>query len=671
MSAKQMEPQLRQRLALELGTWLADGLISAQVHELLRQRYLAHELGRGQARQALTVAGGLFLMFGLGGALGAASGSLLGAGLVLALLGAGAMRVGVGLARDPLVRHVASASVVVAIGAFAFGLGVCALAVGSGVPDEGVLFTTGVVLVPAFAIGAYVYRNALLLCAALLAAMHWVGSFASMAGRATYVLEVQEPRLMIFAALLLVALGVWHELALRERTGRFYQVYQVVGLLYLNLSLLLLTIDGSGQEPWWIAAWLAVGLGQLVAGARLHSGLLTGFGVVALAINGYTRFFEASLERWPAGLPFLVGGVLGLLVGAACEVAASRSSQVPSGEHRNRAVGAEIDQLVALGMLEPEQAHALHQRYPERMWNALVLVRWLSIFGAVSVAAGALLLANHWLAALRVGQLALALATGGALVLARWLSARKGMPRTAAALELLASLALQGLVSLVAIELSSDSGRWPALLGLHSALALGLAYLLRNRLILIHATCCFFVFFGAQTGYASGWGMYWLSMTYPLRFLALSLVVLGVAYLHAVRLRGALQSFSRVYAHAGLLALSLSLWFLSVFGVFGESVPWDDTAGERLAFSALWALVSVGCVWLAGAIGQRILRAYGLTFLILNLYTFYFQFVVVHTGEGWWLHLLLVGGSLVAIGIKLERQLRERGPSMPEARVVS
>lgn len=670
MSASPAEPttQLQERLAHELGTWLTDGLISAQTHELLRQRYSAREHGLAQALHGLGVAGGLLIAFGLVGALGAASGSLVGAGVVLAILGLVALRVGLALAREVLGRHPASAKVVVAIGALGFALGVGAIAVGSGAHDATALFVTGLVVVPGLLWGAYAYRNPLLLIGAVLAAFHWVGSFGAMVGRSTYTLEIQEPRLMIFAALAAVAIGVWHELALRERTGRFYHVYQTVGLIYLNLSLLILTIDGDGAESWWIAAWLVAGLGQLLAGARLHSGLCTGFGVVALVINGYTRFFEASLERWTAGLPFLVGGLLALLVGAACEIAAARSSHAPHGEHRNRALGIEIDRLVALGVLAPEQARTLHERYPERSWNALVLVRWLSILGAVSTAAGALLLAHQWWEALRLGQLVLGLCTGGALVLARWLAKRKDMPRTAAALELLASLALQGLVTLVAIELSSDSGRWPALVGLHSALALGLAYLLRNRLILIHAMCCFFVFFGAQTGYASGWGMYWLRMTYPLRFLALSFVVLAVAYLHATRLRGALQSFSRVYAHTGLLALELSLWFLSVFGVFGESVSWDDTRGERLAFSALWALVSTGCVWLAGVTGQRILRAYGLTFLILNLYTFYFQFVVVHTGQGWWLHLLLVGGSLVALGIRLERRLR--APSLPAARML-
>jgi hypothetical protein len=47
-----------------------------------------------------------------------------------------------------------------------------------------------------------------------------------------------------------------------------------------------------------------------------------------------------------------------------------------------------------------------------------------------------------------------------------------------------------------------------------------------------------------------------------------------------------------------------------------------------------------------------------MTFLIINVYTFYFQFVVDNSTELWWLHLLIVGGSLVALGFALERRLR-------------
>jgi len=44
-------------------------------------------------------------------------------------------------------------------------------------------------------------------------------------------------------------------------------------------------------------------------------------------------------------------------------------------------------------------------------------------------------------------------------------------------------------------------------------------------------------------------------------------------------------------------------------------------------------------------------------FLIINVYTFYFQFVAARSPEFWWGHMLLVGGSLLALGFQMERRL--------------
>jgi hypothetical protein len=191
----------------------------------------------------------------------------------------------------------------------------------------------------------------------------------------------------------------------------------------------------------------------------------------------------------------------------------------------------------------------------------------------------------------------------------------------------------------------------------HAALAGILAYTLKNRLVLIHALCCLFVFFGGETGYVSSWGAYWLGMNYPLRFFAAGLVSLGVAHLHARGGQG-WRGFSRVYLHFGLLIAHLAMWFFSVFGYFENDIRWDGTDGERAAFSIAWAVLSAGSLWVGSRIGLSTLRAYGLTFLVINAYTFYFQFVVAHSVEMWWLHLLLVGGSLVFLAVKLEQKRR-------------
>lgn len=337
-----------------------------------------------------------------------------------------------------------------------------------------------------------------------------------------------------------------------------------------------------------------------------------------------------------------------------------------SPEARNRAVQLELDRLVSIGLVTPGQRARIGERYPTGPVDLGALARWLTWLGALAFAAGAVILVHElsadwfvrhkWL--IIEGGLSLlgaALVAGGA-----WLRHRRALASTGTALELLGAMAFQGLVVALAVHHSTGSDDWPALVGVVTVVGAVLAYALRNRTVLVLAGIEAFVWFGGSTGYASGWGMWWLGMTYPARFLAAGAVYLGVAWLHARLAPAAWQGFARVFAHLGLLDLHLALWFLSVFGWFTETT-WDGTTGQRLAFSGLWAAVSMGCVGAASWTGLRTLRSYGLTFLLIDLYTFYFQFVAWNSPEGWFIHLLVMGGALVAGGIFLERQLR-RGP---------
>lgn len=334
----------------------------------------------------------------------------------------------------------------------------------------------------------------------------------------------------------------------------------------------------------------------------------------------------------------------------------------------NRQIIAELQALEAQQILSPEQVNEIAERYPTTTWDVLVLVRWFTILGAACAGAGVVILAKQYASATRLGELGTTAVLFASIILAFHLQETKGLVKTAAALQMIAGFALQGLTTLLAIDFSHGSRNWPMLLGVQAVLLAAMAYVLKNRLNLIHAAVCFFIFFGGETGYLSGWGAYWLGMTYPLRFLLAGVVFLGVAWMHATEAKGAYQSFSRVYGHLGLLVLHLALWFLAVFGYYTDRVSWTDNSMERVALSGAWAAFSVGGIWLAGITGQRMLRSYGLTFLIINLYTFYFQFIAYHSAEIWWLHLLIVGGSLVWVGFFLERQLRE--PPSPPAKTM-
>jgi hypothetical protein len=322
----------------------------------------------------------------------------------------------------------------------------------------------------------------------------------------------------------------------------------------------------------------------------------------------------------------------------------------------NRQVAGELRRLEAAGILTPREAGRIAERYPTGEWGVLSLVRVFTILGAIAAAAGALIVAGQHMNALRVLEGVLAASIVLLLAGARWVRG-KDMERTAAAMEMGAGFAVQGITTVLAIDFATGSRNWPPLVGIQTVLLAAMAYALGNRLVLAHATITCFVWFGGETGY--GWGMYWLGMNYPMRFSVAGTIALGVAWLHAV-FGGRFQAFARVYAHFGALVLNLSLWMMSLFGDFADyEIRWHEES-QRLAFTGLWAAVSIASIFAGARTGVGLLRSYGLVFLIINVYTFYFQFVAGDWAALWWVHLLIVGGSLLAIGFHLESWLRPK-----------
>jgi uncharacterized membrane protein len=98
-----------------------------------------------------------------------------------------------------------------------------------------------------------------------------------------------------------------------RRCAGFGGLYLIFGLLYLNLSLWFLTLFGKPLD--WILAFTAAGIAQIVAGARLRDARFTGFGIVFLAIDLYTRYFEHFWDRLSLGVFFLLAGALAMAFG--------------------------------------------------------------------------------------------------------------------------------------------------------------------------------------------------------------------------------------------------------------------------------------------------------------------------------------------------------------------
>ncbi len=168
---------------------------------------------------------------------------------------------------------------------------------------------------------AYRYHLRWPLLLALLLFFHGLGVWHAYGGYGSYFITIHDERIMAMVALLAIILGCWHERYLENkllwRYNSFGSLYLILGLLYLNLSLWFLTL--FNKPLGWILIFTATSITQIVIGAWLHDSRFTGFGIVFLAINLYTRYFEHFWNQLSLGGFLCIGGMMMLVLGFFCE----------------------------------------------------------------------------------------------------------------------------------------------------------------------------------------------------------------------------------------------------------------------------------------------------------------------------------------------------------------
>lgn len=178
---------------------------------------------------------------------------------------------------------------------------------------------------------------------------------------------------------------------------------------------------------------------------------------------------------------------------------------------------------------------------------------------------------------------------------------------------------------------------------------LGLA--LDSALIWVFALLSFGCWMGARTGYASGWGAYYFGFNWPLRYAFLGVGLCGVAMVMEQVTR--LRSLWRCTLSTGLFYLFMSLWILSIFGSYTDVDAWARALPvELLHWSALFGLVAVGAIYYGLKRDDYMVRAYGMVFLGINLYTRYFEYFWNHLHKG--IFFALLGASLWFAGSRAE-----------------
>jgi uncharacterized membrane protein len=328
---------VKEALAQDISQWLAEGWISPEVYETLAARYQVAPFAIARILSYIGITGGIFSLLGVLGLVATMIKSPL-VGLVLLMgLAAVAVRQGLRLVRDPLDRYPNTARMLLTIGMLMFGGGLFLLADMLQLHERSALIMVGLLWFPATFALSYVSGNAFLLALAVLLTYHWVGSFTGMWGRAVYTFSIEDPRMMALAAMLGTAVGLWQARQPGIHSQPFARVYQSLGLLYFNMSLLILpwsvevhdSADFHLQTAYVILGGLAA-IGQIVLGARLQSSLFTGFGLTFAGIHLFTRYYEHFWNSLDKGLFFLIGGIVLFGIGTLLE---KNLKRIAGGSH--------------------------------------------------------------------------------------------------------------------------------------------------------------------------------------------------------------------------------------------------------------------------------------------------------------------------------------------------
>jgi hypothetical protein len=129
---------------------------------------------------------------------------------------------------------------------------------------------------------------------------------------------------------------------------------------------------------------------------------------------------------------------------------------------------------------------------------------------------------------------------------------------------------------------------------------------------------------GAETGYISGWGAYYLGMNYPLRFVLFGAVLTAAS--HALSRIPKISDFAGPTRAMGLLYLFISLWIMSIFGNYGDVDQWMEVRQiELFHWSLLFGLAAAAAIYHGIKADDGMTRGFGITFLFINLYTRFFE----------------------------------------------
>ncbi len=329
-----------------------------------------------------------------------------------------------------------------------------------------------------------------------------------------------------------------------------------------------------------------------------------------------------------------------------------------------------IDQWQQDQLINPEQAQQMQQSYQVREnnieWQTITLYIFIAAISCALMAFGSLVLDEKWIEVIRKklsltdGIIALLFAL--LTVFLCYSGFRRQQQQRSFSLNqelfwLLPILSTGVTVVYFGKSLQYLDGNY-GLFWLLATLTYGvLAFMLSSRLLWTATLLCLIPAYVKLTYFVSHDASWFLGMNLPCRLFVLSVIML---LLHRLALRSKkYHALQHITWGGGWLLLLLSAWLISVFGNSGTWSEWQLLRQYQLLWwVAIYTLLCAAVIWLGIKLRDPLVRDFGVLFLLLDMYTRYFEYLWDRTHKGIFFSILAL--SFWWVGKRMEKWSKNR-----------
>ncbi|TWF39678.1 hypothetical protein FHW36_105117 [Chitinophaga polysaccharea] len=317
-------------------------------------------------------------------------------------------------------------------------------------------------------------------------------------------------------------------------------------------------------------------------------------------------------------------------------------------------------------LLTPEQVGRLQQSYKvvNTDWQTLTLYIFIAAVSCALMAFGSLVLDEKWIEIIRKkfsmtdGVIALLFGAGSIFLCYEGWRRNRHQPLFSFNRELFWLLPVLSIgVSVVYLGKSLQylDGNYGVFWLLATVCYGVLGIALRSRLMWIATLLCLVPAYVKLTYYLTGDAAFFLGMNLPCRMALLGVLLIGMAWgLRQLKVYPPIKNISWT---GGWLLFIISGWLISIFGNCGTWEEWQQLRQiHLLQWVIVYSLQCVGMIWLGIRVKDDLLRDLGVTFLLLDLYTRYFEYLWDHTNKGLFFGILAL--SFWWVGRLIEKRMK-------------